>query len=68
MDEPTLYRIIANCEDEYAVWPLDARVPSAWRGVGVTGTREECAGYIRRVDTAAGPIVRRIVERELIRP
>lgn len=68
MDDPAVYRIIANCEDEYDISPVKARVPSAWRDVGVTGTFEEFARYIQQVDTAACAVVRRMVEREFVRP
>jgi MbtH protein len=69
MEQSPRYAVIANCEDEYIVWPADARVPPSWRPIGVAGSRQECARFIDSVDVArSADLLRRMVEREVVRP
>ena len=68
MEPVPRYWVIANYEDEYAVWPAVRPLPPPWRRVGITGTMEVCMSYIRRIETASAVTVRATVEHESIRP
>ncbi len=47
--ETTTYKVVANHEDQYSIWPLERENPTGWRDVGKSGTREECLAYIEEV-------------------
>jgi MbtH protein len=69
MDDTSLYRVIVNCEDEIALWPLHEGLPPHWRDTGVTGAKHECTSYVQRLETVRGSAeIRRIVEQAVIRP
>jgi MbtH protein len=64
-----MYTVIANCEDEYSVWPLSIRVPPGWRSSGPIGTAAQCASYIKEMDReVSAAVLRRRLEREVVRP
>jgi uncharacterized protein YbdZ (MbtH family) len=68
MGDDSRCRIIANCEDEYAVWPADARVPPSWRTLPIVGVREQCLMFIRLMNEASSRLTRRVVEQGRMRP
>jgi uncharacterized protein YbdZ (MbtH family) len=49
-DEDARWLVIANCEDEFAIWPASTAVPTASRINDLNGWRAECEAYIRRID------------------
>lgn len=63
------WMVIANAEDECAIWAAEAPVPPAWRGVGVSGTRAECDAFVQHLETERdAAVMRRWSERGTIRP
>jgi uncharacterized protein YbdZ (MbtH family) len=64
-DELLPYRVIANCEDAYAVWSTARPIPSAWRAIGVQGSLHACLAYINLIERATqSRIIRCIVEQD----
>ena len=41
--------VLINHEEQYGIWPANKPVPEKWRSVGMTGSKEECLEYVRRV-------------------
>jgi uncharacterized protein YbdZ (MbtH family) len=51
MDEAAgTWMVIANCEDECAVWAAARPVPPTWRGLGFQGERAVCEAFIEQLD------------------
>lgn len=48
-DDPQLYKVVVNQEDQYSIWPVTTSTPSGWREVGISGIKEECLLYIEEV-------------------
>jgi MbtH protein len=46
-EDKTIYRVVINHEEQYAVWPTDRATPLGWNDAGKQGTKEECLKYIR---------------------
>ena len=72
-DENRTYGVVSNHEQQFSIWPVERPVPSGWREVGVTGTREECLAHVeqvwtdirpQRTATAVNNVLHRVVERE----
>lgn len=65
----SVYKVIANCEDVYAIWPAARQNPSAWRTVESAGSLEECRAYIARIEAETrSDVLRRALERKTSRP
>jgi len=43
------YRVVANDEEQYSIWPLDLNLPDGWREAGPTGPKQACLDYIDTV-------------------
>ena len=54
--ERTVYKVVINHEEQYAVWPADRQAPEGWTDVGKSGTQSECQTYIRKVWTDMRPL------------
>jgi len=54
-DEVT-YKVVLNHEEQYSIWPADRENPLGWRGVGVTGSKDECLRHIGEVWTDMRPL------------
>ena len=39
-------RVVINEEEQYSIWPEQRDIPAGWRDAGVSGTKDECLGYI----------------------
>jgi uncharacterized protein YbdZ (MbtH family) len=64
-----MFTVIANCEDEFTVWPLAARMPHGWRSGGTIGTAEQCARFITEIDGEPNArVLRRRLERGVMWP
>ena len=50
------YKVVANDEEQYSIWPADRENASGWRDVGKSGTKEECLKYIEEVWTDMRPL------------
>jgi uncharacterized protein YbdZ (MbtH family) len=47
----TAYKVVANDEEQYSIWPTDRRTPSGWHDVGAVGTREFCLAFVEGIRT-----------------
>lgn len=54
--DTTIYKVIVNDEEMYAIYPADAATPAGWRDEGKMGTKEECTAYIQEVWTDMRPL------------
>jgi MbtH protein len=54
-EEPEIYNVVVNHEEQYSIWPANKPIPEKWRAIGVTGTKEECLAHVRRVWTDMRP-------------
>jgi MbtH protein len=55
------FRVVANLDRQYSVWPMDKAVPDGWVATGFEGPQEECLAHIDRVWTdlrPARPLIR----------
>jgi len=50
------FRVVANHEEQYSLWPSDRELPKGWSDAGKMGTREECLAYIDEVWTDMRPL------------
>lgn len=55
-DDPTVYQVVINHEEQYSVWPLDREVPPGWSPTGFQGTRADCLAHIETVWTDMRPL------------
>ena len=61
--------VIANTEDEFAIWDAARPMPAAWRPVGVRGTHVECERFIDACDRETrASVLRQQLERAVIWP
>ena len=51
-----MYRVVANHEEQYSIWPLDRELPAGWNATGKQGTRDECLEHIESVWTDMRPL------------
>ncbi|MEU1602157.1 MbtH family protein [Micromonospora matsumotoense] len=49
------WRVLANHEEQYGLWPAGRPDPGGWRPVGFEGTEEECISHVDRVWTDLRP-------------
>ena len=49
------YKVVANPEDQYSIWPANQPNPPGWRDVGKTGDKVECLEYIKSAWTEMRP-------------
>ncbi len=54
-DEPIIYRVVVNHEEQYSIWPDFKEVPAGWRDVGYSGTKDACLNYINEAWTDMRP-------------
>jgi len=54
-DEPNVYKVVINHEEQYSIWPEDQPNPLGWRDAGTRGSKEECLAYIKEVWTDMRP-------------
>lgn len=55
-ENTTIYKVVVNEEEQYALWPDGQEIPPGWRAVGKTGTKDECTEYIKEVWTDMRPL------------
>lgn len=65
-DPETIFRVVANHEEQYSIWPDYRPVPGGWRDTGFSGTRPDCLAHIDAVWTDMRPLSLRLAlaERE----
>jgi MbtH protein len=47
--------VVVNDEEQYSLWPEGRELPGGWRAAGMSGSREACLEYIRKVWTDMRP-------------
>jgi uncharacterized protein YbdZ (MbtH family) len=55
-EDPTIYRVVMNHEEQYSIWPEYKEIPLEWKDVGKTGPKAECLAYIKEVWTDMRPL------------
>ncbi|MFK4066959.1 MbtH family protein [Streptomyces sp. NPDC029674] len=50
------YRVVANDEEQFSIWPLGREVPAGWRDMGVSGPEARCLDHIAEVWTDLRPL------------
>ena len=55
-EDPTLYKVVVNHEEQYSIWPADRELPPGWRATGKQGKKPECLAYIEEVWTDKRPL------------
>lgn len=54
-NDPTIYRVVLNHEEQYSIWPADQAIPAGWRAEGMTGDKPACLAHIKQVWTDMTP-------------
>ncbi len=49
------WRVVANHEDQFSLWPAEQALPAGWRVAGREGSRPECLAEIRTRWTDLAP-------------
>lgn len=63
LEDPTVYKVVVNDEEQYSIWPADRSNPLGWRDVAKQGAKADCLAYIKDVWTDMRPMsVRRRME------
>lgn len=55
-EDTTVYKVVANHEEQYSIWPLQRANPPGWLDGGKSGTKAECLAYIQEVWTDMRPL------------
>ena len=67
-EDPTIYKVVRNHEEQYSIWPADRENAPGWSDAGPTGTRAECLAHIEQVWTDMRPLSLRRSMDEAARP
>lgn len=55
-EDTTSYKVVANHEEQYSIWPAERENPLGWRDAGKSGLKQECLDYIKEVWTDMRPL------------
>ncbi|HNC46304.1 MAG TPA: MbtH family NRPS accessory protein [Acidobacteriota bacterium] len=55
-EDPTLYKVVFNHEEQYSIWPAHRDNPAGWFDAHKVGTKQECLDYISEVWTDMRPL------------
>jgi MbtH protein len=55
-EDPTIYKVVVNHEEQYSIWPADRENPLGWTDAGKEGRKAECLAYIQEVWTDMRPL------------
>jgi MbtH protein len=55
-DDPTVYKVVVNHEEQYSIWPAIRENPLGWRDAGKQGPKADCLEYIKEVWTDMRPL------------
>jgi len=48
--EAQIFKVLVNAEEQYSFWPnFRQDIPYGWRETGMSGTKEECGEYVKKV-------------------
>ena len=63
------FMIIANYEDEFALWPADRKVPTGWRVIAYEKSGGEARALLDKLKAERRPaLLRRLLENGRMRP
>ena len=65
-DDPSLFKVLMNGEEQYSLWPKLKPVPNGWHATGKEGTNAECSKYVDEVWTDMRPLSLRKKMKELL--
>ena len=54
-DESIRFKVVANHQEQYSIWPDFKDMPAGWIAVGPQGLKDECLDYIEKVWTDMRP-------------
>jgi len=66
-EDPTIYQVVVNHEEQYSIWPADRELPLGWNAAGKSGPKAECLAYIEEVWTDMRPLSLRKKMEEMAR-
>jgi MbtH protein len=55
-EDPTVYTVVMNHEEQYSIWPKHKTIPQGWKAVGKEGLKQECLQYVDEVWTDMRPL------------
>lgn len=55
-DDPTVYCVVLNHEEQYSIWPADQAPPGGWRLEGTRGNKAACLARVKAVWTDMRPL------------
>jgi MbtH protein len=55
-EDRAIYKVVANHEEQYSIWPADRENPLGWENAGPSGSKSECLEYIGKVWTDMRPL------------
>jgi MbtH protein len=50
------YLVVVSDEEQYSVWLAERELPTGWKAVGKSGTKDECLQHIGEVWTDMRPL------------
>jgi MbtH protein len=50
------YLVVVNDEEQYSVWLAERELPTGWKAVGRSGTKDECLQHFGEVWTDMRPL------------
>jgi MbtH protein len=50
------FKVVVNHEEQYSIWPEHKVVPSGWREIGKSGSKQECLSHVKEVWTDMRPL------------
>ncbi len=54
-NDPTVYLVVLNAEEQYSIWPAELPVPAGWRADGTRGDKAACLAHVKAVWTDMTP-------------
>jgi len=68
-DDPRIYKVVVNHEEQYSIWPADRENALGWRDEGKKGHKRECLDHIQQGWTDMRPLsLRKAMEEAANKP
>jgi uncharacterized protein YbdZ (MbtH family) len=48
-EDPTVYLVVVNSEEQYSIWPQRREIPPGWRAAGKSGSKRQCLAHIDEI-------------------
>jgi MbtH protein len=55
-EDPTIYKVVVNHEEQYSIWTADIENALGWKDAGKSGTKAKCLAHIKEVWTDMRPL------------